>query len=67
MLSLREAADILGISAATVRRLIGKQQLPAARIGGQARIDAGDLRRFVAASRLGRSACVSYRDEKRGS
>jgi excisionase family DNA binding protein len=67
MLSLREAADILGISAATVRRLIRKQQLPAARIGGQVRIDTGDLRRFVAASRLRGSACVSYRDEKRES
>jgi excisionase family DNA binding protein len=52
MLSLQEAADILGVSPPTVRRIIRGGLLRAARIGGQVRIDAGDLRRFVDAARL---------------
>ena len=68
MLSLREVADLLGISSATVRRLIGKRVLPAARIGGQVRIDAADLRSFIAASRLEWSACaVTDTDDRRKS
>ena len=56
LLSQRQAADILGISTSTVRRLICKRALPAARIGGQIRIDRADLARFIAASRLASDA-----------
>lgn len=43
LLTTREAAAEMGVCAETIRRLIRAGQLPAARVGGQWRVDRGHL------------------------
>jgi excisionase family DNA binding protein len=47
LLSPSEVAFELRISAVTVYRLIGAQQIPALRVGGQLRISRDDLDRYL--------------------
>lgn len=47
LLSPEEAAEALGVSTKTIRRMIAAQQLPASRIGRQLRIAPGDLTAFI--------------------
>ena len=47
MLSVDEAASILRVSRATAYRLIGSGELPAVRVGGQLRVDRGELDQYV--------------------
>ena len=47
LLSLREVADMLGVSIRTVRRFIDNGDLVAHRIGGQLRVAPADLEVFL--------------------
>lgn len=47
MLSIKKVAVQLDVSESTVRRLIGSNELPSYRIGGQVRIAEKDLEIFV--------------------
>ena len=47
LLSPREAANRLGVSVATVRRLIRSGALPAVRIGCAYRVDADELEDYI--------------------
>ena len=55
LLSIGEVAELFAVSPTTVRRLIATGQLPAVRIGGQLRIEAVAIRRFIG-GRLERSS-----------
>ena len=61
LLSLAEVADLLAVSVATVRRLIGSEQLRVVRVGGQLRVDVNDLHAFLDA----RSAPARTREQER--
>jgi excisionase family DNA binding protein len=50
-LSVPHVAAALSVSVPTVRRLIGRGELAAVRIGGQLRVTPGELERLVAAGR----------------
>ena len=52
LLSQQETAIILKNSTRTVRRLIQRGELPAARIGGLIRIEASDVENFLRRSRM---------------
>jgi len=52
LLNRLQAAEILGVSVATVDRLIKKGILPHRRIGGNIRFTAGDLEMFVDAAKI---------------
>lgn len=52
LMSLRAVADALRISIRTVRRFIRRGDLVAHKVGGQLRVDASAVRRFLDASRL---------------
>lgn len=43
LLTVEETAERLRVSERTVRRLIGRAELPALRVGGQLRVDSGEL------------------------
>jgi excisionase family DNA binding protein len=51
LLSVPQAADVLGVSTATIRRMINGGELPAAQLGGRAhrplRISAANLNQAV--------------------
>ncbi|HUW83539.1 MAG TPA: helix-turn-helix domain-containing protein [Phycisphaerae bacterium] len=47
LLTYRQAARILGVTARTVWTLVNRGQLRAVRFGGTVRIDPADLREFV--------------------
>jgi excisionase family DNA binding protein len=47
LLSIRDVADILGVSPRTVQRLISSRKLPAYRIGGLRRIAPNDVKKFL--------------------
>lgn len=47
MITIREAASILRLSTASVRRLIVSGKLGAYKVGGTYRIDVGHLSRFL--------------------
>jgi excisionase family DNA binding protein len=57
-LDYREAAELLGVSESTVKRLVTDRKLPAVSIGRSKRIRAEDARRFV-------SELPTTTDEKR--
>jgi excisionase family DNA binding protein len=48
LLSIPAVAERLAVSERTVRRLIAGGGLPALRIGGQIRVDANELKRWLA-------------------
>lgn len=45
--SVKEAADYLGVSPKTIYNLIYRQELPCVRVGRAVRISAGDIGRYV--------------------
>jgi excisionase family DNA binding protein len=47
LLTLKEAAALLGVSTASIRRLIGAGKLPAVRIQRRIQIDTRDLDRLI--------------------
>lgn len=47
LLTVREVASLLRVSSATIQRLIRVGDLPATRIGRQARIDSSDFARYL--------------------
>jgi excisionase family DNA binding protein len=47
LLSVREAAEMLGIGHAMVYKLLAAGQLPSVRIGGRRLFDPADLDRFI--------------------
>ena len=47
LLSIRDVADILGVSQRTVQRLISSRKLPAYRIRGIRRIAPNDVKKFL--------------------
>jgi excisionase family DNA binding protein len=47
LLTIRETADQLSVSERTVRRLIECAEIPALRIGGSVRVDAGELEEWI--------------------
>jgi excisionase family DNA binding protein len=49
--SLRQAADLIGISVRTLRRMIGRGELTPVVIGKRKRINADDLARAINGSR----------------
>jgi excisionase family DNA binding protein len=51
LLSVRAVAELLGVSTKTVRRLIGRGDLAAHRIGGSLRVSEADLRAYLARCR----------------
>lgn len=51
LVSVAEAAGLLRVSKATVYRLVERGELPAARIGGQIRINVADLRAAIDTTR----------------
>ncbi len=53
MLSLREVADVLGVSLATVRRRIAEGSLSIYRIGRAVRVSEADLAAFLGSNREG--------------
>ena len=55
LLTLRQAAQLLGCSIATVKRRIAAGSLPAFKDGGLVRVREDDLRRYVA-ERVARAA-----------
>jgi excisionase family DNA binding protein len=48
LLSVKQAADIIGVSTRTVRRWIAAQELPFHRLGRQIRLAEHDLAAFLA-------------------
>jgi excisionase family DNA binding protein len=53
-ISVRKAAEALGLSTATIYGLLSREELAAIRIGGSLRILATDLRAFVSSRRTTR-------------
>jgi excisionase family DNA binding protein len=53
-------AGRLRVSVKTVRRLIGREVLPAHRIGKLLRVSESDLARYIADSRLAGASCSKY-------
>ena len=51
LLSLKEAAAVLGTSPATLRRLIWTGKLPAVRLTRRIQVDLRDLERLIAAAK----------------
>ena len=51
LLSLNEAATVLGLSTVTIRRLIWAKKIPSVRILRRVRIDIRDLDRFIERSK----------------
>lgn len=49
LLTLREVAEYLKVSAKTVRRLVARRAIPCVRFGGVLRFHQADLFRFVEA------------------
>lgn len=47
LLSLDEAAEILGVSVGTLRRMIARRELPFLKVSGQYRIPSTELRKWV--------------------
>jgi len=54
---LDTVAEALGVSISTVRRLITVGKLKASKIGGQLRISATELQRFISASIVAPEHC----------
>ena len=52
MYRIREAAEILSVSEATIRRLINDGQLRALKVRGQLRIDESDLTTYLRSCRV---------------
>ena len=48
---IREAAEFLGVSRATVERLVLRGELPFVKVGGSTRFDLEDLDSYVEANR----------------
>lgn len=55
LVSLQEAAGVLGVSVATLRRLIWAGKLPVVRLTRRLQIDVRDLDRLVERGKEGRS------------
>ena len=53
LLTLAEAARVLGVSIKTVRRFYANATLPIVRVGRQIRVASADLEHFIAARRRG--------------
>jgi excisionase family DNA binding protein len=53
LLSVKQAADIVGVSTRTIRRWIDAKELPFHRLGRQIRIAEDDLTAFLAKNRQG--------------
>lgn len=53
LLSVQQAADIVGVSTKTIRRWIDAKELPFHRLGRQIRIAEDDLIAFLAKNREG--------------
>jgi excisionase family DNA binding protein len=51
LLPVSVAADYLGVSRATVERLVSRGQLPVVKIGASTRYDVEDLDKFIATNR----------------
>jgi excisionase family DNA binding protein len=51
LLPVGAAADYLGVSRATVERLVSRGQLPVVKVGGSTRYDVEDLDGFIATNR----------------
>lgn len=51
MLTKKDAAEFLSVSPATVERIIASGKLPCYKIGGQIRLSAADLMRYVESCR----------------
>jgi len=51
LLPVRAAADYLGVSRATVERLVSRGQLPVVRVGAATRYDVEDLDAFIETNR----------------
>lgn len=47
LLRLRDAAEVLGISERSLRRLIERRELPTVMVGGCRRVKTSDLQRYV--------------------
>jgi excisionase family DNA binding protein len=54
------AAEALSVSTSTVRRLITDGKLKANKIGGQLRISATELQRFIGASIVAPEHCAEF-------
>ncbi|MEK6704069.1 MAG: helix-turn-helix domain-containing protein [Planctomycetota bacterium] len=52
--TVREVADALRVSQATIRRLIAASKLPAMRVGRSVRVDRSVLARLVAEGKVSR-------------
>lgn len=52
MLTVKEVAEIFKVHHMTVRRLIEKGELKAARIGRSIRIDETDLKKFIKSKKI---------------
>jgi excisionase family DNA binding protein len=51
LLPVADAADYLGVSRATVERLVHRGELPIVKIGGSTRYDVEDLDRYIVINR----------------
>ncbi len=47
LLSVREAAQLMGVSRGTAYRLMDRGELSAVRVGGQLRVDRDELREYI--------------------
>ncbi len=47
LLSVREAAQMMGVSRGSAYRLIERGELPAVRVGGQLRVDRDELWEYI--------------------
>jgi excisionase family DNA binding protein len=47
LLTIRQVAELLRVSKRTVKRLISRKELPALKIGGQRRIRASQLAKWI--------------------
>lgn len=54
LLSLAEVRGILGVSEATISRLLARGELTAVRIGRRTLVEPAEVRRFVESGRVGR-------------
>ena len=61
LLTPHEAARLLRVSQSTVYRLLARGSIPAARVGGQWRIDSADLARAFAGRQLRRGGAMTVR------